>query len=370
MIGMMMKTPAMAFPARLLGYVLPLAVLASILLACAPVDEAPPPIAKVAVESEVLRAMPFQAGLRLLGRVEPASRVALLAPVDGRLRYAPRFASGLRTGEAVQSGEPLLTLDNESLSLSLVEAELGLEGAAAELERTKRGVEGGFIPAAELKRHEIAFELAHQQLASARQLSSRRELSAPTSGVLHVDAMLPPGSDVKAGTLLAEIAADGMPRIEAWATARDLDRLRPGLDVKCFAVGGRAVIGIGRIAELDREIDRHGTARVVVRITDPRRLPIPGEGIELEVLLEARDTALTLPLASLIVDGGSAHVYVLEPHGHDFVARQRLVVPGGQADQRLEILDGLTVGERVAVRGVELLADGVVVVDSSAPEDP
>lgn len=358
-----MKTHPLMLPARLLVLGLPLAV-----LACSPPKDAPPPIAKVAVESEVVEALPFQASLRLLGRVEPSGRVALVAPVDGRPRYAPRFAAGLRTGETVRSGELLLTLENESLSLALVEAELALDGAAAELERAKRGVEGGFLPAAELKRTEIAFELARERLASAREQVARLELKAPASGVLRLDTVLPPGSEIQAGTVLAEIAAAGLPRVEAWATARDLERLEVGFEVECFAAGGRSVLGVGHVAELDRQLDPHGTARVVIRITDDRRLPPPGEGVELAVLLAARESALTLPHESLVIDGGSTHVFVLEPRGHDFVARQRLVVPGGQADERLEILDGLVASERVVVRGAELLADGVMVVDSSSAE--
>lgn len=334
------------------------------LAGCADVAEETPEPAKVPVRSEVVSPAPFRPHLRLYGKVEPAARLSLLAPAAGRVRYEPRFAEGLRTGERVRFGEELFQVENERLRLQRAEAELALQGAVAELDRARRGVEGGFLSTAELKRREIEADLARERLASAETELERLHVRAPGDGVLWVEQTVAAGSEVEAGALLGEVAGDGTPRVEAWATPADLDRLERGLEVECLNPGGEKVVGRGRLSEVARRVDAAGTVRLVVTVGEDLGMPPPGEGLELRVLLHERPAALTLPEEALIVDGGMAAVFVLEPVGSDYKARLRPVRPGSRADGRFEVLDGVREGERVAVQGTELLADGQRAVEA------
>lgn len=331
---------------------------------CAEIPETPPEPARVPVRSEVVAPAPFRPSVTLYGKVEPAARVAVRTPESGVLAYAPRFAGGLRTGERVRQGEPLFTIGNEALRLQLAEAELGLRGAESELDRARRGVEGGFLPEADLKRRQIEAELAHERVASARQRLERLRYTAPRAGVLWVDGVVPGGTEVAAGTPLAEIAGDGRPRVEAWAAAADLERLEPGLEVDCRPPGGDAVVGRGTLAEMARRVDRGGTVRLVVEIVDDRDLPPPGEGVELDVQLAERAAALTVPEEAVLVDGGISSVFVLEPSGAEYKAWLRPVITASRSNGRVEVVDGLREGERVAVQGMEFLADGLLAVEA------
>ncbi len=254
------------------------------------------------------------------------------------------------------------------------EASLTARLAESDLARTRQGVEAGVLPTAELKQREIDAELMAERLEDARRRSARLSVRAPVAGTLRVDRVLAPGAEIAgAETLVAELLGDGMPRIEAWAAASDRDRLQIGLEVECLAPGsGRGgasqVFGRGSVAELAREVDRTGTLRLVIQIAegDPSGMPLPGEGVELRLLLDARTEAITVPQEALIVDGGVATVFVLEPSGTQYRARRRLVQAGSRRRGRVEVLDGLRPGERVAVRGVELLADGSPATEADA----
>ncbi len=335
-------------------------LLALVLLGCWPQDYQAPEPAKVPVRSEVVEVGPFQAGLILLGRVEPASRLELRSPAAGRVAYPRRFASGLRTGERVARGEVLFEIDNDDERLRLSEAELAGRLADTELARARQGVEGGVLPAAELKQREIDAELAAERLENARLRTTRLRVKAPVAGTLRVDRVFAPGSEIAlAETVVAELLGDGMPRVEAWAAASDRDRLRTGLEVECLRPGNGKIVGRGSVAEVAREVDRTGTLRLVAEMTEISADLLPGEGVELRLLLDARPDAITVPQEALIVDGGVATVFVLEPSGSQYRARRRLVQSGSRSGGRVEILDGLRPGERVAVRGAELLADGL-----------
>ncbi len=209
-------------------------------------------------------------------------------------------------------------------------------------------------------------------LESARRRAARLRVTAPASGTLRVDRVFAPGSEITgAEALIAEVLGEGMPRVEAWAAASDRDHLRPGLAVECLAPGTDRVVGRGTVAEVAREVGHTGTLRLVIKMIESddssaSGLPIPGVGVELRLLLDAKPEAVTVPREALLVDGGVASVFVLEPSGMQYRARRRLVRSGSWSGGRVEILDGLAPGERVAVRGAELLADGLLATEAEA----
>lgn len=338
--------------------------LAFLVSACEPPIDPPPPPAKVPVTSEVVSSAPFEPRLLLLGKVEPAGRLELRARDAGTLRYARRFAEGLRTGETVREGEPLFSLENHQVELQLTEARLAEKAAIAELERARTGVEGGFLPEMELERRTIEKELTSEQLEAARHRSGRLAFNAPVAGVLEIEAVLPPGSEVSAGTLIGYLAAAGAPRVEAWASADDLEHLRPGLRVQCRAPGERQAVAFGVVREVGRQVGDSGTARVVVEIADDLALPAPGQGVEVDVVLELREAALTVPVEAVVIEGGGHHAFVLTASGDESRAEARRLQVGRRSEGRFEVLDGLREGDRIAVRGAELLADGQRVIET------
>jgi RND family efflux transporter MFP subunit len=294
------------------------------------------------------------------------------ARTAGRLIYPSRFRTGLRTGEKVRAGEVLFEVEDPEVRSQRMEAEINARAADAELDRARRGFEGGFLPEAELKRKELDAELAHERQENARRRVGRLTHEAPVTGRLEVEEVLPPGAEVESGHVLAEVVGDGSPRVEAWAAAHQLSQLRPGLPARCFTPGGKTLVGRGEVREVGAEVDAAGTVRVVVEITEDLAMPPTGEGLEVEVVLEPIPGVLTVPEEALIFEGGVARAFVLSESGGDYVAQVRTVQVGGRHGGRVAIRGGMEEGERVAVLGAELLADGLRAVEAEddEPEGP
>lgn len=337
---------------------------ALVLTACQSPPEPPPPPAKVPVTTEVLEEGPFQARLRLLGTVEPSLRVDIRTRERGKIRYASRFAEGFRAGRSVEAGELLFVLENDDVELLAAEAELQARGAAAELERARRGVEGGFLPDMELKNREIQMSLAEERLGNARAKLARLRHHAPAGGTLAVDAVVAAGVELDAGHVVARLAASGRPVVEAWAAAGDLPYLAPDLEVECLQPATGNVVGRGRLRELAGEVDTMGTVRAVVVISEDFGMPRPGEGVEVDVLLPHRQSVLTVPEEALLVESGVSRGFVLSPSGSDYKAEMRVLQTGLRSGGRIEVIYGLQAGERIAVRGAEFLADGLLAVEA------
>jgi len=317
----------------------------------ADVSEDPPPLP---VMLEKVERAPFQPTLTLLGVVRPAGEAQVIVPTSGRLQYPERFRDGLASGVEVRSGEVIARLLNEDAEQNLAEARLRLEAASTELARYQRAFDAGVVPAALVAQHKAEADLAKQQLEGARQRRSSLDLRSPVAGWLLVERRLPAGSEVQAGTVLARVAAGGAPRVEARAAAADRNRLRAGLTVQLAMPGAGTPSGHGVIREISPVLEAGGTVPVVAEVTAGAALPAPGEGIEVRVLLDPRPQALSVPETAL-VEGNA--VYVAEGG----TARRRSVTTGGRSGDRVEVLTGLSPGDKVVVGGAALLTDGAKV---------
>jgi membrane fusion protein, multidrug efflux system len=343
-----------------------------VMTACAPRTEIPEEAPPLPVKLEKVERVSFQPTLTLLGMVRPAGEAQVVIPVSGRLHYSARFRDGLSSGVQVRAGEVLARVDNQDAEQGLAEARLRLEAANRELTRYQRAFDSGVTAAAVLAQYKAEAELAAQRLTAARERRSSLDLRSPVAGWLLIEQRLPGEGEVQAGTVLARIAAGGAPKVEARAAAGDRGRLHEGLGVR-FALAGSdgsagsagsaGIAGRGVIREISPVVDAGGTIAVVAEVTEGAALPAPGEGIEVQVELDRREQTLTVPEESLVISEGGAVVWVAEGG----TARRKTVTTGGRAGGRIEVLSGLSPGDKVVVDGAALLSEGVRV---TAVEEP
>lgn len=331
------------------------------------VQPAPEPSRPVRVES--IRPGAFSPTVRLLGVVAAGESVPVTAPATGTARYPPGDRGALRTGAIVTAGERLLLLEDEDARHAVVEARLSVDQVDAEVVRLRRGFEDGVVEESRLEDAEARLRLGRERLVSARAKAATRSLEAPRAGTLAVDAPIPAGMLIPAGTVIARVVTDGALRVEAVAAASDRAALVPGLGARLVAAGhpdGRA-----RVAEVAPIVDPAGTVRVALEVLSWEDPPAPGEGTEVDVELPARMDALTLPVTALAVGSGGATAYVIERAGMDagptHRARRRAVTLGRRSHDRVEILSGLSDGDRVVVTGADVLSDGDGVSIEEAP---
>jgi HlyD family secretion protein len=76
--------------------------------------------------------------------------------------------------------------------------------------------------------------------------------------------------------------------------------------------------------------------------------------LSVRVLLDRRDNVLLLPRGSFVDEGGGAYAYVVERDG---VAAKRRIRVGAKAVDKVEILDGLAVGDQVVISGAAAFND-------------
>lgn len=308
-------------------------------------------------------------------------------------------------GMAVRRGQVLARLDDttERSYLALAEAQLGARrGALAELEvrheearldldRQRRLLEQRLIGQADLDTAQAEADSLRARIANQREqiVVAEREIDvrrtaledtvirAPFSGVAI-------SKDAQPGEMISPVSAGGGFTRTGVCTIVDMSSLEIEVDVNESYIN-RVSPGQRVLAALDAYPDWEIPARVIttipaadrqratvlVRIAfdelgDPRILPDMGVNV---AFLEAgpppeeavADAAprLWIPAAALRGDGGARVVFV----ARGGAVERRAVTTGVEDGGDVEVLAGLSAGERVVVEGPAELADGDRVAD-------
>ncbi len=317
------------------------------------------------VRMEVLKRTEFAPSLTLAGVVRASKTIPLTATQRGTLVLAPRFRDGLRTGEAVKRGELVAEVRNDQVVFSRTQARLQMEAAQADHERMERSHREGLVSSAEYSASALRARLAKETYAAMQRDVATLRIVAPASGHLVVTKQIATGAIIDAGTVLAEVAGEGVPLVESAVAASERALIRPGLNVQFSGPGGWT--GAGKITEVASVIDAAGTARVVAELANNVTMPAPGTGLELRVELDRRPDVLTVPDDAIVAGSEGPAVYVAamgDGIERGFRVRRVDVATGGRAAGRVEVTSGVRDGDRVVVSGADALTDDAVVMES------
>jgi membrane fusion protein (multidrug efflux system) len=110
----------------------------------------------------------------------------------------------------------------------------------------------------------------------------------------------------------------------------------------------------GRVALIGPVVDPStGTFRVTVEVRDQSRTIKPGMFGRVHVQYDQREASLLVPKAALVEEDDVVTVFVVP----DTLALQRTVTTGYSDGDRVEILEGVTEGDRVVLSGQTALRD-------------
>lgn len=288
----------------------------------------------------------------------------------------------VREGDRVRAGELLLTIDDSDILQKVKQAEAahsgaqkGLEAARANLdmvnltyERYKKLYDGKAISQQEFDQIETqrkgaeaqygqAAEGVRQAEAGVREAQaflSYTRIKAPFSGVVTAK-MIDAGSMASPGMPLITVEDTSGFLLEVNASAKYAGRLHPGMkiDVTVDTIPGSIK---GRITDVVPAIDPQSRT-FLVKITLKDKGLKTGLYARIKAVVGKR-TAIFVPGASVVSKGGLTGVYTVDDKG---VVTYRLVRVGETSGNDVEILSGLTPGDRVIVKGAEMAMDGGVV---------
>ena len=297
--------------------------------------------------------------LSLVGTVEANEMVEIKAETVG-------FVNEIlfEEGQDVAAGQVLIRLDQEKLKASYDQAVANLKLSESELERNERLFSGELVSRQEYDQAATRAESDRALVELRRQLWGDSEIIAPFSGVVGA-RNVSPGQVISLNQTLTWLVDLDPVRVRFFVPERFLGVAKKGLKVSIAVASYPKRRFEGEVYFVAPFVDpTTRNVEVKAMIPNQERLLIPGMFANLELTVTIRDHALVIPEMAVFRTLGQnkAVVYVV---GDDMIAETRTISIGERMPGRIEILEGLSEGERVIVEGTQKIGPGSSVTVSS-----
>jgi membrane fusion protein (multidrug efflux system) len=281
-----------------------------------------------------------------------------------------------QSGQEVDTGAPLVQLNNESDLAKFQSLSAAAELAATIYERDKKQLEFQGVSQAVVDADAASLKSAKAQLAEQQALVNKKLIRAPFSGRLGIRA-IDVGQYVNAGTKLVTLQALDPVYVDFFAPQRSLGKiaLKQKITLKVDTFPDRQFSG--EVSSVDSKLDT-ATRNVQVRATvrNPKKVLLPGMFATVLIASGGPQKFLTLPQTAVSYNPYGNTVFVVEEHkGQDGktqqVAQQKFVTTGDTRGDQVAILSGVKEGETIVTTGQIKLRSGfpVTINNSIQPTD-
>lgn len=347
-----------------------LAFLCAMLAGCGPGKASQPsgPQA-LPVQTLAVKLQPVENYAEYLATIQSLGSAVLQPEVEGQVVkiYA-------RSGERVNAGAPLLTIDpsKQQATVNTEEATqrarlATLEYDRQQLERQKQLYAAGVISKQELDQAQSAFDAATADVEASAATVRQQEVQlhyfqvrAPSAGIVG-DIPVRVGDRVTNSTVLTTIDTGREMEAYIYVAAEKSDQVRLGTPVDLLDENGKPELRV-KVTFISPRLDPE-TQLLLLKAAIP---PEKQKDFRNQEIVHARVIWGTtehplVPLTAISRMGGSAFVFVAEQKDGKTMAKQRSVQLGQLVGNDYPVLEGLNPGEKVITSGVQMLVDGMPV---------
>lgn len=319
---------------------------------------------RLTVQDVVARSVRWPATIEAFGNIVPWEELIVSAQVEGQ----PLVELRANVGDRVRKGHVLARFDTRMLhaevwrlraEVAQVEAEVGQ--ASAERERALQLADSGGLSDQEVMQRMTAARVAAARLSASQAQLSVRELDlqraavmAPDDGTVSARNALP-GMVGTAGLELFRIIRRDRLEWRGELTAAQLSGVAPGQEVLLALPDGAT--GRARVRQLAPAMNMQTRLAVVYADIEPGGSARAGAYVNGRIVL-GQSAALVVPASGIVVRDGYSFAFTLTSEGEQHRVKQQRVEVGRRMGRNVEILTGLSEGERVVAQGAGFLDDG------------
>jgi len=312
--------------------------------------------------------------LDALGTVVPLATVRVRPQVSGVLQEVL-----FKEGQAVRRGELLALIDPRPFQLALQQAEgqrlrdeAQLAAARVTLERYQTLLQQDSIARQDVDTQratvdQLAAAVVSDRAAEgvARLNLSYTRITSPIDGRVGLRSV-DPGNQVSSTDTTGIAVITRMKPMEVqFAVPQDnaawlQQHGGASMEVRVYDRTRTTLLDTGTFASLDNQVDTGtGTVRAKARFGNAQLQLFPSQFVNVQLQVRTIRDAVVVPVAAVRQSASGEFVFVLQP---DRTVKQRSVVRGQPAGERVQIASGLRAGEQVITEGADRLRDGSKVI--------
>lgn len=306
------------------------------------------PAGPTLVQVEVVGQQELERQLSVTGTLMPDEQTDLKTEVAGRVATIQ-----FQEGQVVKKGQVLLSLVADDLEANIRKTEYNLELARTFDERQQKLLAKEAISQQEYDQARNTTLATEADLANLKAQLAKTVVRAPFDGQVGL-RYVSLGSYLSPGSLITTLVSTNQLKLDFAIPARYAHLSHVGMPIN-FTVEGQEKPYQATVYALDPVVDpATRTLKMRAKLPSAGNALRPGAFASVKLVLEQSATALTIPTEAIVPDGDKATVFVVRQGK----ATPQPVARGQRKATRIEIKQGLSLGDSVIVVGVQLVKPG------------
>jgi len=302
------------------------------------------------VATFVVKTAPAVRILAINGRIRPRLQVDIRPTLGGELVALP-----FDVGDRVVAGQILARIDDAPETAAIAEAEASVQTQQATLAQARRDLArfealSQFAIRRDVEQRRLAVVEGERELSrrrasvmQARELRDRRVLRAPFAGVI-LERLVDPGQAVGLESVIYRLADLSSPEVTIEVDEIYAAEIRPGIEAMISLPGQNRQLR-AKVLHVEPRVDPATGARDVrLGLVDAAIDAPSGLTVTVNLVIEKRDRAISVPRSVIIQSGSGAKVRVI---GDDNVVIERPISFVDWPAEEVIVTSGIKPGERI-----------------------
>lgn len=287
------------------------------------------------------------------GTFAPYKQTVVVTEVAGKV-----ISLKAEEGQYVQQGQLLARIEYATIEADLKSAEANLKKMETDKARYERLVQSGGVTQAQLDEINLAYVNAETRVITAKKRLQDTFIKAPFAGYIN-KRFVEQGAYVGAGKEVFEVVETNKLLMKVNVTERQVLAVSNAKDIRATAGVYPDTEYPAKVKFIAAKADANMNFPVELEIQNIKDKPLRAGMYGKAVFnIPGGHEALVIPRSALLGSVQDAQVYVVQGE----TVKLKNVVVGSQSGQSIEVLEGLSAGEKVVVSGQINLSDGAKVV--------
>ena len=293
------------------------------------------------------------------GTAKAIYETALTSEVTGKYNLQTNPATGkpFKLGDKVKEGQIIIRFEDEEYvnGLAIDAKKLNLEISENEYEKQKSLYEKGGVTLRELRNSEVSKTNAQYDFESAKIRLAKMNIIAPFSGVIVELPYYTKGTRVTSGQPMVSLMSYDKMYVDINLPEKNISEVNLGQNVLITNYTITEDTLIGSVSELSPMISSETrTFSGKLLINNPDLKLRPGMFVKADIITAKKDSVIVIPKNIILSGNRGKYVFIVERNS---AADDRQIVTGIENKDFVEVVEGLSVNDRLIIKGFETLRD-------------
>lgn len=264
------------------------------------------------------------------------------------------------SGDVVEKGQTILVFDQSEEQASLKASKSRLSERELAYNRASDLKKKDFTSKAVLDERKAALEETRAEIATIQARIKDRTITAPFKGVLGL-RNVSVGAFVEANEMITTLDDLSVMKLDFALPETYLPIIKVGMNINAKAASFDTLF-TGTIQSIESRVDPI-TRAVTVRamLQNPDYILRPGMLMTVQILKDSKQSVV-VPEETIISKASKSYVYKLTPEADGiFLVTETEIKPGTRQAGRVEVLEGLTAGDKIVSHGLQLVRNNIKV---------